>query len=115
MSSYIIDWSAPSLQGGYPRAPETLPRGLISPPDVVRELLAKEKAKHRPEIFDAAAEERILNEWTLDYYFDYLDHEVIYRQTPDGPDVLAVGDEEVIRLKKTMPLEEQLKLEIWMP
>src|SRR5207253_10311172 len=106
--------NAPSLQGGYPRRPEDLPHGLISPPDAVRELLAKEKAKHPPLVFNAACEERILNEWTLDYYFDYLGHEVIYRQTPAGPDVLAVGEEEVIRLKKTWPLEEQLKLKIWM-
>ena len=58
--------------------------------------------------------ERILNEWTIDYYFDYLGHDVIYRQTPEGPEVLAVGYEEEIRLRKTMPLEEQLKLKTWM-
>ena len=115
MSGQVIDYNAPSLQGGYPRQPESLPHGLISPPEAVRELLLKEKAKHPPEVFNAEAEERILNEWTLDYYFDYLGHEVIYRQTPDGPEVLAVGYEEVIRLKKILPLEEQLKLKTWMP
>ena len=56
-----------------------------------------------------------MNQYTLDYYFDFLGHEVIYRQTPEGPDVLAVEEEEVIRLKLTMPLEEQLKLKTWMP
>jgi hypothetical protein len=113
--SDIIDCNAPSLQGGYPRDPESLPHGLITPPEAVRELLAREKAKHPPEIFNAEAEERILNQWTIAYFFDYLGHEVIYRQTPDGPDVLAVGEEEVIRLKKTLSLEEQLKLSTWMP
>ena len=81
----------------------------------MRELLAQEKAKHPPHVFDAACEERILNQYTLDYYFDYLGHEVIYRQTPEGPDVLAVGEEEVIRLNLTMPLKDQLKLKTWMP
>ncbi len=115
MSSQIIDYSAPSLQGGYPRRPESLPHGLMSPPQPVRERLSQEKAKHPPDMFNAEAEERILNQWTLDYYFDYLGHEVIYRQTAEGPEVLAVGEEEVIQLKLGLPLEEQLKLETWMP
>jgi hypothetical protein len=113
--SDIIDYTAPSMQGGYPRSPESLPHGLISPPDVMRALLAKEKAKHPPEVFNAECEERILNQYTLDYYFDYLGHEVIYRQRPEGPEVLAIGEEEVIRLKLALPLEEQLKLKTWMP
>jgi hypothetical protein len=114
MASDIIDWNAPSLRGGYPRRPEDLPHGLISPPEEVREMLAKEKARHRPEVFNAECEERILNEWTVGYYFDYLGHEVIYRQTPAGPEVLAVGVMEVLQLKLTLPLEEQLQLRTWM-
>jgi hypothetical protein len=114
MSSQFIDFNAPSLQGGLERRPEDLPHGLIRPPELVLELLAKEKAKYPPEVFDAAAEERILNQWVLDYYFDYLGHEVIYRQTPEGPEVLAVGEVEVIRLQKTLPLDEQLKLKTWL-
>src|SRR5262249_2344051 len=105
----------PSLQGGLERRPEDLPHGLLQPPEHVRELLALEKAKHPPEVFTPEAEERILNEWVIAYHFDYLGHEVIYRQTPDGPDVLAVGEMEVIRLMKTLPLDEQLKLETWLP
>jgi hypothetical protein len=115
MSSEIFDENAPSLRGGFPRQPEDLPHGLITPPQEVRELVAKEKAKYSPEVFDATADERILNQWTLDYFFDYLGHEVIYRQTPDGPDVQAVGEEEIIRLQETLPLEEQLKLKTWLP
>jgi hypothetical protein len=110
----IIDYTAPSIQGGYPRTPESLPHGQVTPSQAVRELLAKEKkAKHRPDSFAAAAEERILHHGTIDYYFDSLGQDVIYRQTPDGPEVLAVGYEELIRLKKTLPLEEQLKLKSW--
>ena len=89
MSSQFIDFTAPSMQGGYPRSPESLPHGLISPPELVREMLAKEKAKYSPEVFNAEAEERILNQYTLDYYFDHLGHEVVYRQTPAGPEVVA--------------------------
>ncbi len=115
MPSHIIDYSVPSLQGGYPRQPESLPHGLVSPPPAVREKLSAEKTKHPPDVFNADAEKRILNQWTLDYYFDYLGHEVIYRSTPEGPEVLAVGEEEIVQLKLDLPLEEQLKLETWMP
>ncbi|HYT88801.1 MAG TPA: hypothetical protein VEL76_08845 [Gemmataceae bacterium] len=114
MSSDIIDYNAPSMQGGYPRRPEDLPHGLISPPEAVRELLAKEKAKHPPEVFNAACEERILNQWTVGYYFDYLGHEVIYRQTPAGPDVLAVGYEEGEALRRRVGEEEYRKFQTWM-
>jgi hypothetical protein len=115
MSNQIIDFTAPSLQGGYPRSPESLPHGLISPPQRVRELLAKEKAKHPPEVFDAATEERILNQYTLDYYFDYLGPEVVYHQTSAGPDVVAVGDDERLVLRRRIGEEEYRKFEIWMP
>jgi hypothetical protein len=64
MSSDFIDWTAPSLQGKLPQEPADLPRGLITPPEKVRELVEKERAKHPPEAFDRA-EERLLNEWTL--------------------------------------------------
>jgi hypothetical protein len=55
------------------------------------------------------------NRHTLNYYFDYLGHEVAYRETPQGPEVLAVGDEEIVALTKDMCLEEQLKLQRWLP
>ncbi len=55
-----------------------------------------------------------MNEWTLQYYFDYLGHEVLYRITPQGPEVLAVGFDEVLAFTKDMPLDERLKLETWM-
>lgn len=113
--SDIIDFNAPSMQGGYPREPQSLPHGLISPPDVVRQLLAKEKAKHPPQVFNEACEERLLNQYTLDYYFDYLGHEVVYRQTPAGPEVIAVGDEEQFALRRRLGEEEYRKFQTWMP
>jgi hypothetical protein len=79
--SSIFDPTAPSLQGGFPRRPADLPHGLIAPPEKVRELIERERSKHPPASF-AKAEERLLNEWTLQYYFDYLGHEVLYRLTP---------------------------------
>jgi hypothetical protein len=115
MSSPIIDENAPSLQGGPPSRPEGLPHGLIVPPDVVREQLSREKAKHPPEVFNAEAEERLLNQYTLDHYFDFLGHEVIYRQTPAGPEVLAVGDDERLALRQRIGEEEYRKLQTWLP
>jgi hypothetical protein len=105
----FIDQSAPSLQGKLPKTPESLPHGLVMPPPEVREAIERERAKHPAEAF-AKAEERLLNEWTVGHYFDGLCHEVIYRPTSQGPDVIAVGTEEVLALKKAMPLDEQRKL-----
>ncbi len=56
-----------------------------------------------------------MNRQTLNYHFDHLDHEVAYRETTQGPVVLAVGDEEIVALTKDMSLEEQLKLQSWLP
>jgi hypothetical protein len=111
----IIEHDAPSLQGGYPRDPKDLPHGLITPPEKVRELIAQEKAKFPPEVYTPELEEQTLNQWTIHYYFDYLGHEVIYRRTPQGPEVIAVGDDEITALRKSLPLEEQLKLTTWLP
>jgi hypothetical protein len=113
--SDFIDYTAPSVQGGLDRRPEDLPHGLITPPERVRELVAREKAKFPPAVFTPETGERILNEWTVGYYFDYLGHEVLYRQTPEGPVVLAVGSVEKIDLLKSLPLEEQHKLGWWLP
>lgn len=114
MSWQIIDSTAPSLQGKMPKLPADLPHGLIRPPDRVRELVGKEAAKHPPGSLSPETLERMLNDWTLQYYFDYLGYEVLYRSTPEGPDVVAVGFEEMDAVRKGMSLEEQLKFKIWM-
>jgi len=72
----------------------------------VRELVERERSKLRPETF-AANEQAFLNDWTVGWYFEHLYQEVLYRRTPDGPEVVAVGVEEVVALRKTMPVEEQ--------
>jgi hypothetical protein len=114
MPSDFIDRAAPSLQGAPPKLPRDLPHGLLTPPEKVRAQVEQERTQHPPDVF-ARAEQRLLNEGTLQYYFAYLGHEVIYRPTPLGPEILAVGEEEVLALKKTKPLEEQLKLKTWLP
>ena len=114
MPSTVIDYTAPSLQGKLPKLPQDLPRGLLTPPEKVRELIEQERAKHPPEAF-AKAQERLLNEWTLQYYFDYLEYEVVYRPSPQGPDVIAVGDDERLALRRALGEEEYRKFETWMP
>jgi hypothetical protein len=115
MSSNFIDLQAPSLQGTGPKLPRDLPHGLMPPPERVRELLAGEKARHPPESFSPQTEQRLLNDWTLQYYFDRLGYEVLYRPTPEGPEVLAVGFDEIVALRKGLALEEQLRLQTWLP
>ena len=113
MQSEFINPRAPSLQGKHPKVPADLPHGLLRPPQEVRERIEQERAKHPAEAF-ARAEERLLNEWTIAHHFDYLNLEVLYRPTPQGPEVLAVGPEEVLALKKTLPLAEQRKLKTFL-
>jgi len=118
MPSEIIDWNAPSLQRTLPALPKDLPHGLIVPPQEVRdEIAASDDKLLREHGFTLNEEARVrdLNRHTLNYYFDYLGHEVAYRETPQGPDVLAVGDAEILALTKDMSLEEQLKLLRWLP
>ena len=115
MSSQFIDFSAPSLQGPQPKRPEDLPHGLITPPQEVRDLVADDKARFPSEVYTAEVEERVLNDWTLQHYFDYLGYEVAYRQTPQGPEVLAVGLEEDLALRKRIGEEEYRRLQTWLP
>lgn len=118
MPGEIIDWSAPSLQRALPLLPEDLPHGLIIPPQEVRDELAASDEKMLTEhgfTVNEQAGVHELNYQTLNYYFDSLGYEVAYRETPQGPDVLAVGDEEILALTKEMSLTEQLKMRRWLP
>jgi len=111
MSSDFIDLTAPSLQGKLPKLPQDLPHGRITPPQKVHELIEVERGKHSPDLF-ARWEERLLNEWTLQYYFDYLGYEVVYVPTPKGPDVIAVGLEERLALRRRIGEDEYRKFKI---
>jgi hypothetical protein len=44
------------------------------------------------------------------WYFQGLYQDVVYRHTPEGPEVLAVGFDEAIALQRAMPEEEQRAL-----
>lgn len=110
----FIDHNAPSLQGGLPRLPADLPHGLLRPPREVCDLLERERAKYPPDAF-ARVEEQLLNEWTLQFYFDYLGHEVLYRRTPQGPEVIAVGFDEIRAQTGDMDPERMKGLKTWVP
>ncbi len=79
------------------KPPNELPHGLLPIPPEVRELVEMQREKHRPEVFEANRES-MLHDWTVHWYFDNLGQEVLYRRTPAGPEVLAVGFDEVFAL-----------------
>jgi hypothetical protein len=115
MSSQSIDSNTPSIQGPPPKTLQELPRGLLTPPEKVRESVAQEKAKALPRILRPEVEEWLLNEWTLQYHFNSLGYEVLYRPTAQGPEVLAVGFEEIFARTKGMDPDEMKGLKTWMP
>jgi hypothetical protein len=80
--------------------PSTLPRGLITPPPEVREAIARDKVR-RALYYTPEYEALVLNDQTLAWYFAH--QLVAYRPTPEGPEVLAVGDEIEEFVKKTPP------------
>ncbi len=103
MLSYLIHNAALDLKG---KPPEELPHGLLVVPPEVREIVAEERGKHSPEAFAPYQALRLCAE-TVGWYFDGLGHEVMYRPTPEGPEVLAVGADETITLRKSVPLESR--------
>ena len=76
------------------KPPAELPHGLLPIPPEVREIVKEQFARFSPEQFAPYAAEKHCWE-TVCWFFSDLDQPVIYRETPDGPDVLAVGREEV--------------------
>ena len=109
MLSFPIHNAALDLKG---KPPEELPHGRLPVPPVMGELLERERQQLglTPEAF-AASEQRLLNLWTVTWYFDGLGHEVIYRETPEGPEVVAVGYDEMFAFRRDVPPEEQRKYE----
>ncbi len=103
-----IDQLATPSQEGNSEPLEKLPRGLIPPPELVRARVEQERDKHPPALF-ARYEQQLLNDWTIGFFFGGLYVEVVYRPTPAGPEVVAVGTEEVIAFKKATPLDELLQ------
>jgi hypothetical protein len=88
---------------------------VITPPECVRAVVAREKAKPAPISFLEEAWTRMTEELTLQHCFEDGGHEVLYRSTPEGPEVLAVGFDEIQGFVKNLPLDEQIKLQTWIP
>jgi hypothetical protein len=101
MLSFPIRNAALDLKG---KPPAELPHGLLPVPPEVRELIAEQAAKYPPGAFAPFETERICFE-TVGWYFDGLGHPVVYRKTPEGPEVLAVGREEMAAYHKRVPDE----------
>jgi hypothetical protein len=92
------------------------PRGLLPIPGEVKRIIAKEEARLLNEhgiVPTPEAQQRMVDSFTLQYYYEGF--YVAYRPTSQGPEVLAVGDEEIGRLLRGMDQEERLKIKIGQP
>jgi hypothetical protein len=108
--------SSPLSDQGLPEQPQDFPHGPLSPPPELLTRLAQDRAKFPPDIYTDAFAEQTLNDWTVDYYFGGRAYcEVLYRPTPQGPEVLAVGHDEILAYTKDLSLDEQRQLGIWSP
>src|SRR5260370_2090072 len=116
--SQIIDQNPPGLNGSVHVKLENLHHGLMSPPQIVLEIVAKEELRLRRDhnlIITAEAKERLLADFTIQYHFEPFAVEVAYRPTSLGPEVLAVGPDEISALTTGMSLEERQKIKIRQP
>ena len=109
MLTFPLHNAALDLKG---KPPEELPHGLLTIPDEVRELVERERSKLRPEVFEAN-EQKFLNDWTVSWYFQHLYQEVLYRSTPEGPEVLAVGSDEIHALTNGREIEKMAGLKTY--
>jgi hypothetical protein len=80
---------------------------VLEPPDVVRDALAREEASLQARGIAVSPEvhKRMLDEWTLSYYFRDLQlspegMEVAYRPAERGVELLGVGLEEVMKVRQ---------------
>ena len=77
---------------------------VLEPPDEVRDALAREEARlqARGIAVSPEAHKRMLDEWTLSYYFRDLDGvDIAYRPAERGVELLGVGLEEVMKVRQT--------------
>jgi hypothetical protein len=85
----------------------------VPPPAEVVAQVARDRARFDPEIYDDAYAKRILDDWTLAYYYEGLD--VAYPSVPEGVEVLAVGLEEIGQFVKDKSQDELLTFTIKLP
>jgi hypothetical protein len=89
------------------------PRGLLPVPPEVEAIIAKEEARLLSEkgiVPTPEARQRMVDSFTLQYYYEGF--YVAYRPTPQGPEVLAVGPEEIGPLLGGMDQAERLKIKV---
>jgi hypothetical protein len=92
------------------------PRGLLPIPREVEQIIVKEEALLLNEhgiVPTPEARQRMVDTFTLQYYYEGF--YVAYRPTSQGPEVLAVGDEEIGRLLRGMDQQERLKIKVRQP
>ena len=82
----------------------------------VEAIIAKEEARLLSEkgiVPTPEARQRMVDSFTLQYYYEGF--YVAYRPTPQGPEVLAVGHEEIGQLLRGMDQGERLKIKVGQP
>jgi hypothetical protein len=92
------------------------PRGFLPIPCEVEQVIAKVEARLLNEhgiVPTPEARQRMVDSFTLQYYYEGF--YVAYRPTSQGPEVLAVGDEEIGRLLRGMGQQERLKIKVGQP
>ncbi len=100
MPSIAIDHDDQRFRGIFPLRP-----ALLEPPPTVRDAVAREEEriqKAHGQGISPEARKRILDDWTLSYYCWDLDGvDIAYRSVERGVEVLGLGFEEVIKVRRT--------------
>ncbi len=107
MNIQPLSQTVPMSNGMPARRPAELPHGLISTPQAVLDLVAREEERLRNEnqvALPADTKRWMAENFTLQYYYEGVD--IAYRRTPQGLEVLAVGIAEIRELAKRLPPEE---------
>lgn len=89
------------------RPPAEDPRGLLPTPPIVKALVAREVLKIREvltEPITPEARQGMIDRYNLSYYFENRD--ILFRHTPQGVEVLAVGMDEIMKAYKTLSPDE---------
>ena len=97
-------------------AARTKPRGLLPVPPEVEDVVAKDDSsllKEHGIVPTSEDRQRQVNSLTLQYY--YGGHDVAYRLTPQGVELLAAGLSEIRQLVQGMNQEELLTIKIGQP
>jgi len=92
------------------KSPEELPHGLLVVPEIVIQAVDRLATKLLPLVATPEFRRKHVNQNTVDYYFRGYGHEVVYRSTQDGPEVLAVGLFELMAFQKALGMSSE---ELW--